>query len=211
MREDKKYIFQRKKVSFTKRAFTKGLSIAGMLLLHIKESGEIALESLPSSYPEFDLMKKLVGVGPYRYLKAQEKKLEFNKKTLQNNITKLKKLGLVIKDPERKVLCLTNEGERFVAYIEDRYEVLSKNWDEKVRVVIFDIPEKKRKWREWLRSELSLLQYKALQKSVYIGKTPLPQGFYQEIIEAGLGKYVFIFTMADFDREQVAEILEEVE
>ena len=195
------YIFQRKRTSFTKRLFTKGLTAASIILLYLGETGEGFLEELPSCYPQFDSMKRLARVGPYR-------KQRLKKKTFQDNTYRLKKLGLIAKDPQKKVYYLTDEGKKFTAYIEDRYGVLSRKWDGKVRVVIFDIPEKKRQWREWLRSELLLLQYKILQKSVYIGKTPLPKSFYQEVIGAGLGKYVFIFTMSEFDRKQIEKALE---
>jgi len=197
---ESQYIFQRKRATFTRRVFTKGLTAVSAVLLYLKEIGEGFLEDLPSCYPQFDLMKKLAGVGPYRRRK-------FKKKTLQTSIYRLKKLGLVAKDPKKKIYYLTDKGKKFVAYIEDRYEILSKKWDGKVRVVIFDIPENKRKWRAWLRNELLLLQYKVLQKSVYIGKVPLPKSLYQEILKAGLGEYVFIFTMSEFDKRQITKIL----
>ena len=67
-----------------------------------------------------------------------------------------------------------------MSYIENRYLVLNKPWDGKLRIVIFDIPEHKKGWRDWIRQELILLQFQQLQKSVHIGKYPLPESFYKE-------------------------------
>ena len=41
-------------------------------------------------------------------------------------------------------------------------------WDKKWRIVIFDIPEKKKKAREALRKKLKELGFKELQKSVFV-------------------------------------------
>jgi len=202
---DTQYVFQRKKASFAKRIFTKGLNAAAAVLLYFAEIGEGFLEDLPSSYPQFDLMKQLAGVGPY----AKKRREWLRKKNLQNALYRLEKQGLVVKDPKRKIYRLTKKGKEIATYIEDRYGVLTKKWDGKIRVVIFDIPEKKKKWREWLRNELLLLQYKEFQKSVYIGKAPLPKSLYQEIIEADLQDNVFIFTMSEFDKERIKKVLSE--
>ena len=202
--KDSRYIFQRKKVSFAKRIFTKGLNTAGAILFYLSEIGEGFLENLPSSYPQFDMIKELAGVGSYR--KARQNWLK--KKTLQTNILRLEKQGLIAKEPKRKVYFLTQEGKEIATYIKDRYGLLSKKWDGKIRMVIFDVPEKKKYLREWLRRELFLLQYRELQKSVYIGKYPLPKDLYQEIIRERLDDYVFIFTISEFNRKKVMEILQ---
>jgi len=65
-----------------------------------------------------------------------------------------------------------------------------RKWDRKYRVVIFDIPENKRKIRNWLREELYLLDYKKLQESVLIGKYALPDDLIEEIKKYKIGNYV---------------------
>jgi CRISPR-associated endonuclease Cas2 len=64
-----------------------------------------------------------------------------------------------------------------------------------LRIVIFDIPEKDATKRRWLRRELLYLNYKMLQKSAWIGKTPIPQEFLQNIKILGLQKNINIFTV----------------
>ncbi|MFH0969425.1 MAG: hypothetical protein V1804_02870 [Patescibacteria group bacterium] len=81
-------------------------------------------------------------------------------------------------------------GKILAKYIISRKKVLNKKWDGKYRVVIFDIPEEKRKIRDWLRGELDLLDYKKLQKSVFISKFSLTSDLIKEIKNKKIGSYV---------------------
>jgi len=42
---------------------------------------------------------------------------------------------------------------------------------------MFDIPSDKRSERDWLRYQLKGFNYSMLQKGVWVGPFPLPQGF----------------------------------
>ncbi|MFH1956456.1 MAG: CRISPR-associated endonuclease Cas2 [Patescibacteria group bacterium] len=67
-------------------------------------------------------------------------------------------------------IILTKEGrKKALRYQIDEIKIKKPDkWDEKWRVVIFDIPEKKKKVREALRNKLKDLGFKELQKSVFI-------------------------------------------
>lgn len=195
------YFFQKKKTSFTQKFFEKGLSAAAYILFSLKENGKLFLRELPSSYPQFKLMKEMFGV--------ERRNPSFKREVLRVNLYRLRKQGLITKDPKQKFYFLTDEGKKFVSYIENRYLILKEPWDGKIRIVIFDIPEKKKGWREWIRQELLLIQYQQLQKSVYVGKCPLPESFYKEIREARLGKYIFVFSTGEVDRKkEILRVLE---
>ncbi len=153
--------------------FSKGLSIAGGILLALKEGGVSFLEGIPDYY-WFGPYKKFFGVGKYR-------KTDIKKKTLQTNLYRLQKQGLILKDPKQKVFVLTPEGKRILMEIDNRMLIFQKPWDGKLRLVFFDIPETKKRWREWLKKELGLMEFHKVQESVYVGKYPLPQSFYKEI------------------------------
>ncbi len=189
------YLFQKRKRSFTQRFFEKGLNAATYILFTLQENGKLFLRELPNSYPQFQIMKEIFGVGYKKYP-------EFKKETIRTNFYRLENQGLIIRDPKQKFYILTNKGEELVSYIKNRYSILKKPWDGKWRIVIFDIPEEKKRWREWIREELVLLQFQQLQKSVYIGKYPLSESFYEEIIKAGLNKYIFVLTVGEIDREE---------
>lgn len=194
----REYFFQKKKRSFAQKFFEKGLNGASYILLALSEAGEGFLRDLPSSYPQFKLMKDLFGVD-YRGRKIK-------RETIKVNLHRLKKQGLIAQEPKEKYYFLTDKGEEFVSYIKNRFLILKQPWDGKLRVVIFDIPEKKKEWRKWLREELDLMQFHQLQKSVYIGKHPLPDSFYKAVAKNGLYNYVFVLTAGEIDKKE--EILE---
>jgi len=188
------YFFEKRKRSFTQQFFKKGLNGVSYILLALSEIGEGFLKDLPDCYPGFKLMKDLFGVS-YRGRKIK-------KETIKVNLYRLKKRGLITQDPKEKYYFLTDEGEEFVSYIKNRFSILKQPWDGKLRIVIFDIPEKKKYWRKWLRDELNLMQYQLLQKSVYIGKHPLPESFYKALIKNYLTEYIFILTIGEIDKKE---------
>lgn len=67
-------------------------------------------------------------------------------------------------------IVLTKKGEkRALKFQIDEIKIKKpEEWDDKWRVVIFDIPEKKKKAREALRNKLKELGFKELQKSVFV-------------------------------------------
>jgi|GEM_PF-669132 len=198
----KQYLFQKRQRGLAEKIFEKGFNAAAYVLFSLKESGEGFLRSLPSSYPGFALLKDFAGAG--------YKKPQFKPSTIRSNLFRLQQQGLVAKDPKEKIYFLTEEGKKFTAHVENRYLLLKNPWDKKLRIVIFDIPENKRWWRAIIRDELLAFQYQQLQKSVYIGKYPLPESFRKEIEEGGIGKHIFIFTIDQVDREDdILKLLED--
>ena len=73
------------------------------------------------------------------------------------------------KDGEVEII-LTKEGKKkAIKYQLDEMEIKKPDkWDNKWRMVIFDIPEKKKRAREALRNKLKDMGFKELQKSVFI-------------------------------------------
>jgi len=64
--------------------------------------------------------------------------------------------------------------------------------DDKFKIIIFDIPEKERKKRMWLREVLKRLGFKMLQLSVWIGKNKIPEQFLLDLKEKQILAYVHI-------------------
>jgi DNA-binding transcriptional regulator PaaX len=202
-RKNSKYLFQKRKTSFTKRLFKEGLTATSYILFAIKDFSESfpqdLLNELPDCYPGFKFLKDMFGCNS---------KKEFKKNTIRVNIFRLKKQGLIA-EAENKKFYLTDEGKKMVAYIKDRYSILEKPWDKKLRLVVFDIPETEKYFRKWLRAELGLLMFKQLQKSVYIGKYPIPDDLYQDLIKNNLFQNVHIFTINEADKQkELMKILE---
>ena len=78
------------------------------------------------------------------------------------------KNGYIGKD-EKGFLFITQKGKSRLNYLEpSTLQPTPKKWDEKWRVLIFDIPEKKRKTRTQIRYTLEHVGFKRLQDSVWI-------------------------------------------
>ena len=72
-------------------------------------------------------------------------------------------------------------------------------WDGNWRVIIFDIPEKLKKWREFLRSELKDLGFVSLQESVYLTPYAVTKDLDRFLNEWRLRKYVRYLTVSEID------------
>jgi DNA-binding transcriptional regulator PaaX len=99
------------------------------------------------------------------------------KKKLKKKIFELKKRRLVSfsETPNGEItINLTESGEALALKykIEEMKIQKPKKWDRKWRVVIFDIPEKKKKNRELFREKLKNLGFHQLQKSVFVYPFP---------------------------------------
>ncbi len=83
-----------------------------------------------------------------------------------------------------------------------RLEKLIKKWDGRWRVVIFDLPETLKKWREYLRNDLKNLGFYALQESVYVTPYPVTRELDEVLREWNLRKYFRYLTVSEIDNEQ---------
>ena len=80
-----------------------------------------------------------------------------------------KYINIFVEDKE-KYIELTKRGREYIKnqVLRDIEIKRPKRWDGKWRVVIFDIPEKKKYQRDILRDKLKELGFKKLQMSVYV-------------------------------------------
>lgn len=98
---------------------------------------------------------------------------------------------------------LTPEGEKLVRRITLKLEYAAQgHWDGKWRVVIFDVPERVRGRRDFLRRELSAFGFHQLQKSVWVTPYPLPDGFSELVGELALGKHFRILTVERIEADR---------
>lgn len=120
------------------------------------------------------------------------------RKSIENALYRLKEKGLIYKDKNRKNILwkLTNKGEDYVKIINQIKQIIPPE-DNIVRIFVFDIPEKQRKIRDFIRTELISFGYTMLQKSVWLGKRPLPLSFVKSIKEKGLFKNIHLFEIKE--------------
>jgi len=67
----------------------------------------------------------------------------------------------------------------------------------KSMIIIFDIPERKRGYRDWLRIELRNLGFIMLQKSVWFGPAPLPHKFIELLQNIGIMQNMKFFKASE--------------
>jgi|SRR3989344_1931688 len=121
--------------------------------------------------------------------------------TVRNTLSRLKKKGLV-KNTNGK-WSISEEGKDFL--ISKKRNIKSffplgnrSNKSENKLLVIFDIPEKKKRHRDWLRHELISLDFSLIQKSVWLGP-PLPKEFIQYLDEIRILQYIKFFKVSEGD------------
>jgi hypothetical protein len=119
---------------------------------------------------------------------------------LHNLVYQLRKNELIETATQNK-LRITSKGRRLLQKLQRRKQNAlpqpfytappSSLW----QVVIFDIPEKERRKRAWLRSVLNNLKFTMIQKSVWIGKAKLPEDFLRDLARLHLLEYIHIFAI----------------
>lgn len=171
---------------FAKKILDNSISAGVWIFSNLALFGEATIEIFlnPSYYGDPLSGSGERGVIDFEKLKSEK----FSEKTIRQSIRRLQKQGFVKKDGSS--FSLTGKGCSILDYVLKRKKVLDKKWDKKYRVVIFDIPENMRKDRDWLRGELYLLNYKQLQKSVFMSKYPLTSDLIKEIKMRKIGNYV---------------------
>lgn len=90
------------------------------------------------------------------------------RQSIKKSLTKLIERGYVTL--ERGKARLTPKGEKFAALLGEGRLALKKprHWDGKWRVLIFDIPERRKKTRNYIRMSLMQLGFRRLQDSVWV-------------------------------------------
>lgn len=149
--------------------------------------------------------------GPQPLGRAYDKKIKNQKKfhdyyeelknikenSLKTMLWRLERKGLIKRNKNN--LSLTNLGLEYFKKVEKNKE----EWDGKWRIIMFDIPEKLKKERAWLRGRLYGLNYKLFQKSVFIGKYPMDEDLFKEITKRQLNNYINLLTVGEIDNEEI--------
>ena len=66
-------------------------------------------------------------------------------------------------------------------------------------IIAFDVPEKYRRERDWLRIELKNLGFAMMQKSVWYGSSPLPQDFITSLDDLKILKFIKFFDVKEHE------------
>lgn len=103
--------------------------------------------------------------GTYYSDKLADERIKKEKK-IKEAIKDLERMKYIKLDRNNKKIYLINKGALEVLRFEMKKE--RSKWDKKWRIVMFDIPEKRRQQRDFLRQKLKWLGFKELHKSVWV-------------------------------------------
>ena len=124
-----------------------------------------------------------------------------SKKTVIDTVYRLEKQGYLkkVEKQGRKKYIATLKGKaKILAYLKK-----DKKWDGKWRIVIFDIPETKRKMRNYFRNSLYDLGFRKLQESVWISPYNIADTV-EELIELCNAKpYIHYLLVEELDNRDV--------
>lgn len=102
-------------------------------------------------------------------------------------------------------LALTTEGKKIAHQLDLFGSIASftkpRKWDKKWRIVIFDIPESDRVFRDILRKHLYTLEFKQLQQSVFVSPYPCEKTILDLVRLYNADKYVRVITALAIDNE----------
>lgn len=113
----------------------------------------------------------LVALGLPLALKPFLKKKHYYPSEIKKTVERLqtqKLISIKYLEDEARIELLDKGKKRVLTYQIEKLKLERKKWDGVWRVVIFDIPEKKRGARDFLRSKLRELGFYKLQKSVLV-------------------------------------------
>ena len=111
--------------------------------------------------------------GYFKILKsAHQTWKEINRRSLSNSIRALY-ISKLVQHQDNKdgtiTLILSSEGKEIaLTFNLEKMTIRRHKWDKKWRIIIFDIPEKKKKLREIFRYHLKRLGFIDLQHSVFV-------------------------------------------
>ena len=176
------------------------------LLRHKARTAREIIDALALNSPDtYKVTKRLLGHMDVPKFDYETWKRE-EEKRFYMLLAKFRKEGLVEKDGLniKNAWKLTMRGiEKIAQYAksEPKYPTLpSKKYAvEKIKdkvIVIFDIPEKFRRQRAWLRYQLNMLGFTMLQQSAWIGNCAVPSDFIHDLREANLLRYIHIFKIS---------------
>ncbi|MEK7503007.1 MAG: hypothetical protein AAB556_01020 [Patescibacteria group bacterium] len=111
-------------------------------------------------------------------------------------LNRMKRDGLISKKQSQKgtLWHRTEKGLKKLGLIQkkrkNRYSIIK---EKKIKIVTFDIPEALKNKREWLRETLRFLEFRMLQKSVWIGTSAIPEDLLLDLRDGALMDYIHIF------------------
>lgn len=141
----------------------------------------------------------------YRYQRLKDRAKQDERRRLYQRyymfMRHLRKQGLIESTGQglKKIFSLTRKGRLHERILRERMAkalpepTYAGEKSNTVTIVSFDIPEKVRRKRAWLRSALKNLEFKMVHESFWFGKVKIPKEFINDLLRLRLLHYVEIF------------------
>lgn len=175
--------------------------LLGILFDMARGTGDVIEAVLTSPYGSSYsyLSRRASEVERGRSLKEERFKKE---KLFRNLLYRLQKDKLIEKESKKGILWrVTKKGMyelRLLQKHRKQYPPITHypDVDEgEMKIIAFDVPEKYKYKRRWLRDVLKAFEFQMVQKSVWAGKAELPQKFLDDVRELNLISYIEIFAV----------------
>lgn len=143
---------------------------------------------------------KAIRLGIYKTDHQEKTGKEIRGGTLRVTLSRLKKKGLL--ENKNGLWRTTGKGKDYIGNKRKKLQIFSRDKArnrKKDLVIIFDIPEDNRSKRDRLRDMLQMLDFKYLQKSVWIGPSPLPKEFIEYLNQNNILKFIKFFKVKEED------------
>jgi len=121
----------------------------------------------------------------------------FSRRSLRSSADRLARNDLIKK--ELNGFIITANGKKYLKRKEDSLKSFSRPTTvdlSKNLIVMFDIPVVQKAEREWFRFHLKKFSYIMIQKSVWVGPSPLPKDFLKYLDEIRLKDCIKTFKLA---------------
>jgi len=162
------------------------LSVAKLIFIILKETGQITVDAF---FHNSHAGRFGFGQGPKYY------------RNYYSTAHRLHKQGFLAK--HGNIYKLTDKGEKEAFFAKLNFYKNTRNikqppdkktWDGKWRIIFFDVPEKKRRYRDELRSMLKCIGFKEFQKSIWIYPYQVPIILKEILFEEGIKHYTRLIT-----------------
>lgn len=142
---------------------------------------------------------------PYSHLFCNHKKA----RSFYVALHRLEKRGLISKHKIKNnhIFRLTQKGEKeaFFCHLDAQlalHQPKKQKWDGYWRIVFFDVPEKRRRYRDYLRQMLKTLSFKELQKSIWVTPHKIPEFLRELLWEEKIKHFTRFITVKDIDYDE---------
>lgn len=138
----------------------------------------------------------LSGRSTYMYrrilwARVNERRKDLKAETFRQHLYRLHKKGII--EPNGDLIYINKENlHKFQLKKNFLIKNVAPSKTQKV-LLSFDIPEVKKKTRDWLRNQIKYWDFEMIHKSLWLGYGPLPKEFNERLKQLGISKNVRIF------------------